>query len=219
MINHTNYTMPVKVLLADDHEILLDSLAASINTSHEIEVVSTAVNGEEVLKKLDIYEVDVLVCDMQMPVLDGISTALQVRQSFPDVRILMLTMLDDTTTIKKAIQAGASGYILKKSKKAELEKAILAVAAGRKYFNEEVLAALADEDSGGFTEFHYQALTERELEILILIAREFSSQQIADKLFISINTVESHRKNIFRKLDIKNIAGIIRYALQHKLIQ
>lgn len=219
MINHTNYTMPVRVLLADDHEILLDSLAASINTSYEIEVVSTAVNGKEVLKKLDIYEVDVLVCDMQMPVLDGISTALQVKQSFPDVRILMLTMLDDTTTIKKAIQAGASGYILKKSKKAELEKAILAVAAGRKYFNEEVLAALADEDSGGFTEFHYQALTERELEILILIAREFSSQQIADKLFISINTVESHRKNIFRKLDIKNIAGIIRYALQHKLIQ
>ena len=213
------HTMPVKVLLADDHEILLESLATSINISNEIEVVSTATNGEEVLKKLDIYEVDVLVCDMQMPIMDGISTVLQVRQSFPTVKILMLTMLDDTLPIKRAIQAGASGYILKKSKKAELEKAILAVASGKKYFNEEVLSALLNEEEESTVDYQHQTLTERELEVLILIAQEYSSLQIANKLFISLNTVESHRKNIFRKLNIKNLAGIIRYALQHRLIQ
>ena len=114
--------MPIKVLLADDHEILLESLATSINTSSTIEVIATATNGEEVLRKLELHEIDVLVCDMQMPVMDGIGTVLQVRQLYPKIKILMLTMLDDTQPIKKAIQAGASGYILKKSKKAELEK-------------------------------------------------------------------------------------------------
>jgi DNA-binding NarL/FixJ family response regulator len=211
--------MPVKVLLADDHEILLESLAASINSSGEIEVVSTATNGQEVLKKLEIYEVEVLVCDMQMPVMDGISTILQVKLLFPEVRILMLTMLDDILPIKKAIQAGASGYIFKKSKKAELERAILTIASGKKYFNEDVINALSYENKENPPEIHHQTLTEREIEVLTLIASEFSSQQIADKLFISLNTVESHRKNIFRKLNIKNVAGIIRYALQNKLIQ
>jgi len=211
--------MPIRVLLADDHEILLESLATSINTSDTIEVVATATNGEEVIRKLEVHEVDVLVCDMQMPVMDGISTVLQVRQLYPNIKILMLTMLDDVEPITKAIQAGASGYILKKSKKTELENAILAVASGKKYFNEEIISSLMKQEEEVFNDFHPQSLTERELEILVLIAQENSSPKIADKLFISINTVETHRKNIFRKLNIKNLAGIIRYALQHKLIK
>lgn len=211
--------MLIRVLLADDHEILLESLATSINTNDTIEVVATATNGEDVIRKLEVHEVDVLVCDMQMPVMDGISTVLQVRQLYPNIKILMLTMLDDVEPITKAIQAGASGYILKKSKKAELEKAILTVASGKKYFNEEIISSLMKQEEDAINDFHRQSLTERELEILVLIAKENSSQQIAEKLFISLNTVETHRKNLFRKLNIKNLAGIIRYAFQHKLIQ
>jgi DNA-binding NarL/FixJ family response regulator len=208
--------LKLKILLADDHEILLESLADSINFSDKLEVVATAVNGEEVLRKLDIYEVDVLVCDMQMPVLDGISTILQVRQRFPQIRILMLSMLEDAVLIEKAMQAGAMGYVLKKAKKAELEKAILTIANNEKFFAKEILEIL---------EIHEPSksnlpsiLTLREIEILKLIAKEFSSQQIANALQISLNTVETHRKNLYRKLNIQSLAGAIRYAIEHKLI-
>ncbi len=206
----------LKILLADDHQILLESLADSINFSEKMEVVATAINGVEVLRELEIHGVDVLVCDMQMPILDGVSTILQVRQHFPQVKILMLSMLEDADFIEKAIQAGALGYVLKKAKKAELEKAILAVAKGEKYFAKEILDLL--EVNEPIKANLPSILTLREIEILKLVAKEFSSNQIATILKISLNTVESHRKNIYRKLNIQNLAGAIRYAIENKLI-
>jgi DNA-binding NarL/FixJ family response regulator len=208
--------MKLKILLADDHDMLLESLADSINQSEFFEVVATAINGQEVLQKLQIYEVDVLVCDIQMPVLDGISTVLQVRQLYPNVKILMLSMLEDANMIEKAIQVGANGYVLKKAKKAELEKAILSVAKGEKYFAKEILQILKIEEP--IQDNLPSGLTLREIEVLKLIAREFSSTQIATELNISLNTVESHRKNIYQKLKLKNLAGAIRFALQNHLI-
>lgn len=209
--------MKLRILLADDHQILLESLTDSINLSDKIEVVAMANNGGEVLKKLEIFDVDVLVCDMQMPVLDGVGTILKVRQMYPKQKILMLSMLEDAQNIEKAIQAGASGYILKKAKRIELEKAIIAVANGETYFSKEILEILKIQQP---TEQNIPiSLSIREIEILKLITKEFSSQQIANLLRISLNTVESHRKNIYRKLNIKNLAGAIRFALQNKLIE
>lgn len=209
--------MKLRILLADDHQILLESLTDSINLSDKIEVVAMANNGEEVLKKLEIFDVDVLVCDMQMPVLDGVGTILKVRQMYPKHKILMLSMLEDAQNIEKAIQAGASGYILKKAKRIELEKAIIAVANGETYFSKEILEILKIQQP---TEQNIPiSLSIREIEILKLITKEFSSQQIANLLQISLNTVESHRKNIYRKLNIKNLAGAIRFALENKLIE
>jgi DNA-binding NarL/FixJ family response regulator len=209
--------MPLRILLADDHEILLESLADSINQREGFEIVATARNGHEVLHQLSICEVDVLVCDMQMPVMDGISTILQVRQLYPDIKILMLSMLEDAPHIEKAMQAGALGYVLKKAKKAELEKAILTVAKGEKYFANEILQILQVPEP---TQDNLPlGLTLREIEVLTLIAKEYSSQQITKELGISINTVESHRKHIYQKLNLKNLAGAIRFALHYRLIE
>jgi DNA-binding NarL/FixJ family response regulator len=207
----------LKILLADDHQMLLESLADSINQNEAFEVVATAFNGQEILHKLEIYDVDILVCDIQMPVLDGIGAILQVRQLYPNIKILMLSMLEDAPKITMAINAGANGYILKKAKKAELEKAILTIAKGEKYFSKEILQILEVEEP---TQDNLPTgLTQREIEILKLIAKEFSSTQIASELSISLNTVESHRKNIYQKLNIKNLAGAIRFSLQNKLIE
>ena len=154
---------------------------------------------------------------MQMPVLDGISTILQVRKLYPNVKILMLSMLEDAIHIEKAMQVGALGYVLKKAKKAELEKAILTVAKGEKYFAEEILQILQIPEP--IQENLPLGLTLREIEILTFIAKEYSSQQIAKELMISINTVESHRKHIYQKLNLKNLAGAIRFALNYRLIE
>jgi DNA-binding NarL/FixJ family response regulator len=203
--------MALKILLADDHQMLLDSLADAINQHVNFEVIATANNGQEVLQKLTIYDVDVLVCDIQMPILDGISTVLQVRQLYPTIKILMLSMLEDANMIEKAIQAGANGYVMKKAKKAELEKAIFSVACGEKYFAKEILQILKIKEP-------IQENLPSGIEVLKLIAKEFSSTQIATELNISLNTVESHRKNIYQKLHLKNLAGAIRFALQNHLI-
>jgi DNA-binding NarL/FixJ family response regulator len=209
--------MLLKILLADDHEILLESLADSINQREDFEIVSTARNGQEVLHQLSICEVDVLVCDMQMPILDGVSTILQVRQLYPNIKILMLSMLEDAPHIEKAMQAGALGYVLKKAKKAELEKAILTVAKGEKYFADEILQILQVPEPT--QENLPLGLTLREIEVLTLIAKEYSSQQIAKALKISLNTVETHRKHIYQKLNLKNLAGAIRFAIHYQLIE
>ena len=129
----------------------------------------------------------------------------------------MLSMLEDAPKITMAIQAGANGYILKKAKKAELENAILTIARGEKYFADEILQILKIQEP--IQENLPSGITQREIEILKLIANEFSSQQIASQLNISLNTVESHRKNIYQKLNIKNLAGAIRFALQNHLIE
>lgn len=208
--------MKIRILLADDHEILLDSLTDSINFSEFLEVICTAKNGLEVLEKLSIYDVDVLVCDMQMPQMDGIATVLQVRQCYPHLKILMLSMLEEAHLIEQAIQAGALGYVLKKAKKAELEKAILTVANGERYFGNEILEILNIAEP--VRENLPSMLSAREIEVLKLIALENSSVEIAAKLNISLNTVESHRKSIYQKLHLKNLAGAVRFALDHKLI-
>jgi len=205
----------IKVLIADDHRILLDGLVTMLQDSPNIEVVSTAANGEEVLLKLPSYYVDVLLMDIQMPVLDGYETAKIVKEKFPDTRILILSMHSERVFIEKLYSTGISGYLLKSAGKDEIISAIEKVANGEKYYSAEVTTAILNRESNKLATITSSELTRREREILQLISSGLSNPAIAEKLFLSTDTIKTHRKNIMRKLDVNNTAQLVKYALDH----
>ncbi|MEZ4900428.1 MAG: response regulator transcription factor [Spirosomataceae bacterium] len=215
--------MPIRVLITDDHQIVLDSLSLLISTIDGMEVVGAINDSRKVLAYLENHEIDILVTDLSMPYLTGIDLTLQLRSEFPQLKILMLTVSEDADTIRRAFQAGISGYVMKKANRAELERALTTVASGEKYFSEAVMKELLSPTSMSATsgdELPSEpiAVTPRELEIIRLIAQELSTSEIAERLFISAGTVETHRHNILRKLGVKNAIGIIKYAVKHKLV-
>lgn len=210
-------------MLADDHEVVLESLAMMISSLPGIQVVATAANGQAALNQLQQQSVDIVLSDMHMPGLNGVELALRMREEYPAVKIILLTMEDEPETIRLAMQAGVWGYVLKKASKKELETAILCVAEGGRYFSEEVsrqLSQLPQDDAceGPETAGSIKPLSKREIEIVRLIANDVPSQEIADRLFISPKTVETHRRNIFKKLDIHSVVALTRFAVTHKLI-
>jgi len=205
-----------KILIADDHEILLESLAMLFNSIEGVEIVATAQNGFEVLEKLEKYDVDLLICDLHMPFMDGIVTTAKVKEKYPNVKILMLSMAEDAYNIRRAMMAGVSGYLSKKVKKIELETALRNITEGHNYFGESILKELFKNiDESEDLKTIITPLSSREIEIMKLIAKELSNKAIANALFISINTVESHRKTIYKKIGVNNTAGIIKYALKN----
>ncbi len=213
---------PIRVLLVDDHQIICDSLSLLFGTMEDIEIVGTLNDSRKVLDFLQDHAVDVLVTDLNMPHLDGIQLTMQVRKEFPEMKILMLTVKDELDAIQDAYRAGISGYVMKKANRAELENALRSVATGQKYFSEAVMRELMagggkPEESLDHTD-ELVELTKRELQIVRLVAQELSTAEIADQLFISTGTVETHRHNVMKKLGAKNAIGIIKYAIKYKLL-
>jgi two-component system response regulator NreC len=205
----------IKVLLVDDHQIIIDGLKSLLKNSNEISVVADANNGREALRILDILEIDVVLMDIDMPVLNGIDTLKEIgKQSF-GVKVIILSMHNEAGMIKSLMNIGANGYLLKSCAQEELIDAIRKVASGQSYFSTEVtLSLLNPAQSNQPTEL----LTERETEIIKLIAEGFSNKEIGSKLFISHRTVDTHRTNLMKKIDVSNIAGLISYAIRNGIV-
>lgn len=213
----------MRILVVEDHRILLDSLAMLLSSIDGVEVVSKHTNGKQALVALELEpDIDVVVADLQMPVMGGIELTLQMRQRFPEVKICLLTVADEPNAIKEAIRAGADGYVLKSAERTELETALSVIGSGSKFYSEQVMLILAKDTAFEFTPDVNKprkiTLTKRELEVLKLIVEEYSGTEIAEKLFIGATTVETHRKHLMQKLGVKTIVGLVKYAVKYQLI-
>jgi DNA-binding NarL/FixJ family response regulator len=211
----------IKVILVDDHKIVLDSLTMLLGAIEGIEVLASFENPNAVIPFLENNEVDIIITDCNMPTLSGIDLTYKIRATQPKIKILLLTMAEDAGHIRDAIKAGVNGYILKKTGKEELQKAISKILEGKKYYSEAVideLAATAGDDLNDAQPETIEHLTAREIEILKLISREKSTAEIAEELFISVSTVETHRANLMKKLSVKSAIGMVKFAMKHQLV-
>ena len=205
----------MKILLVDDHTILLDGVKSLLSQEDDLVVVGQAASAEEALEFLKMNEVDLIITDYSMPGMDGLSLLNTVKRVAPHTKIILLSMHDEVHLVKEILKAGVNGYVLKNDTHKELLNAIHDVRRGKVYLSSDVnkmlITNLNNPDEG-------KLLTDREREILKLIAKEYTNKDIAEELFISERTVETHRKNIFKKTGTNSLVGLIKFAYANNLI-
>jgi len=212
----------INLILADDHHLIIDGITKLLEDETDIKIVATCSDGKQVLEILPKLSVDLLLLDLDMPIMNGLHCAETVKQKYPEVKIAILTMHQEKALIKKFIEFGVDGYFLKTIKKDELVHAIKTIAKGADYFPSDVTKALLQKQSvtPNITQSQLlNELTKREIEIIQLVSQGFSNADIGKKLFISPRTADTHRTNIMRKLQIHSVAEIVRFAFQNKLIK
>ncbi|CAZ94843.1 response regulator transcription factor [Zobellia galactanivorans] len=212
--------MKYNLIIADDHKMFIDGLLSILNDAPEFSVRTTAKNGKQVVKYLDINGTDdlhLLITDLSMPEMDGIALNRIVKEKHPSLKTLVVSMHIDGSMIEKLIQNNVDGYVPKNAEKDELLTAMRTIVKGEKYFSQEIKQAYTDAmfENKKQDEVH---LTDREKEVLKLIADEYTTQEIADKLYLSKHTIESYRKNLISKLQVKNLAGLTKHAIKIGLL-
>jgi len=205
----------IRVGITDDHVLFRKGLNLLVSNFQNIKVVLEASNGKELIEKLKHDSIDILLLDLQMPEMDGFETCMKIRELYPNIKILVLTFLNETDTVRKIMQMDAQGYFTKNTSPGELENAIRKLDKNGFYF-EKNLASIIEEisDEKDIT----ISFTERELEIINLTLNECIGNEIAERLFISPRTVEVHKRNLMEKTGSKNFMGVVAYALLHKFI-
>jgi len=210
-----------RIIVVDDHEIFRDGLKFVLSQSDNTEIIGEATNGEEFLELIETITPDLVLMDIAMPVMDGIEATQKALERNPNMKIIALSMFGDEEYYFKMIHAGVKGFVLKKSGKKELEKAIVEVMKGDSYFSNELLRNiilnLAETKETKST--NNSSLTKREHEVLQLICKGFSNTEIADSLHISAKTVEGHRTNLLSKTGVKNSINLVMYAIKNKIIE
>ncbi|MEQ6168161.1 response regulator transcription factor [Ekhidna sp. MALMAid0563] len=205
----------MKIFLTDDHAVLLGGLIKILSAEDDLDVIGSAGTVRETLDDLTQKNVDLLITDYNLPDDDGLTLIRRVKQKYPEIKIIVLSMHDEGHLIKEILKEGINGYILKKDSHEELVNAVRAVKNNKVYLSSDVNTMLMKGLNG--TE-EQKLLTDREREILKLIAKEYTNRQMAEELFISERTVETHRKNIFRKTGTNNLVGLIKFAYANNLI-
>jgi len=208
---------PTTLMIADDHKLFAEGLSAILSEQPNFKIIGMASNGKEILHLLNHQIPDILILDLNMPVLDGELAAEKIRQLFPSVKIMVLSMYYTAKLTAKLESLGVKAFVQKDTDAETLFRIISGLQRGEKYFQKikPDLQSLAFNDKDHFQKSHN--LTAREMEILQLISEDYSSQQIAQKLFIALNTVDTHRKNMAQKLNVTGKAGLLKFALENKL--
>jgi len=213
------------ILIADDHAMFADGISSILKTEENIKVVGQCLDGPSVIEFLKANPVDVLLLDVNLPGMSGIDVCKIVTSDFKKTKVIAISMFNEESFVTEILNNGAMGYVLKNTGREELLKAIATVQSGKSYFSDDVtetiMKGLMNQRMGGNKESKKEVpkISRREKEVLELIVQEHTTQEIANKLFISLKTVESHRSNLLAKMNARNTAGLVRITMEHKLLE
>jgi DNA-binding NarL/FixJ family response regulator len=212
----------IRILIADDHEMIRKGISTLLSDQVDISVLGSVENGELAVAFCAKNQVDVVLMDIQMPVMSGVEATRKIVAGQNGTKVLAVTINEETSFIMEILQAGATGYILKHSAKSDIINAIHEVASGRKHFSAEVLQKISNEFATGSSNVERNPdrirITSKEMEVLTLLVKEKTNQEIAKHLDCSVRTIDTHKRNIIKKLGVRNVVGLIKYALKHKLV-
>jgi DNA-binding NarL/FixJ family response regulator len=214
---------PIKILIADDHEIYRKGFRALLKNEREVTIVGEAENGRELVDLAAMLQPDIIITDIKMPVMDGIQAAKTIREKYPDIRVMAISMYNEDNLVIDMLEAGARGYLLKNTKKAEVVQAVKDVFEGRTYYchdtSERLIRMIAENKYIPYRYHSQPNFSRKEIEIMILICKQYTNKEIASALNLSSRTIEGYREKIQEKTESRNSIGIVIYAIRHNYFQ